>query len=191
MGGNGSDRTLGDCFLPLGDYANIYYMPSPHKPASGFTIMEILIVLAIISILSGLFYPTLIASRDRANVVKAATDLRQITLALSLYYDVNGVYPCFDENWSDVKEQIWSEPFLSKWPKQPTSWGGRTYHWANSQWERYSISLDTPGQSNELELDKLIDDGNPATGKLIWKGNGRAEWGGMDQSVPLVIVACP
>ena len=162
-----------------------------HHKKSGFSLIEILIVIGILSILSSIVFLKLNAARDKANVLKAASDINQITLDLALYLESNGTYPCFDEAWSDAKEKVWSTPYIGAWPIQPTAWGGRTYHWANSQWERYSISMDTPGQANELALDKLIDDGNPGQGKLIWKGNGRTEWGGMDQTVPLAIVSCP
>jgi len=59
----------------------------------GFTLVELLIVIAIIGILSSVVIASTTASRSKAHDVRRIGDLKEIELALALYYDVNRVYP--------------------------------------------------------------------------------------------------
>jgi type II secretion system protein G len=147
----------------------------------GFTLIELLLVISIIGILAAVVLVSLGSARDKSKVARAAVDLRQINTALMLYFDHNGVYPCFDHAWTDHKEIAWAEPYIN-WPKNP--WGYQ-YHWEHGIISTYSISLKFPGQQNAQNLDKLLDDNNLATGML--RGDGvRIEYMGMDQSVPFI-----
>ena len=56
------------------------------KPLNGhFTLMELLVVLAVIAILAGLVMPALSSARARARRTACASNLRQIGLGLELY----------------------------------------------------------------------------------------------------------
>jgi prepilin-type N-terminal cleavage/methylation domain-containing protein len=61
--------------------------------ASGFTLIEILIVVAIIAILAGLLFPAFKAARERGNQVVCASNLHQIGLAVQLYRNDEKRYP--------------------------------------------------------------------------------------------------
>ena len=153
-------------------------MNSPRNSTSGFTLIELLVVIAIIGILSSIVLASLNSARNKAKVVRAVSDLKQLVLVLNLYLDTNGVYPCFDHTWDDTQERAWSAPYISVWPTLP--WGNQ-YHWEHSQGFTLSISMNAPGQANAEALDRLMDDGNLATGVMC--GNGtRLEYGGMDQT---------
>ncbi len=52
---------------------------------AGFTLIEVLVVVAIIALLAGILTPALARARLRSRVVVAHSDLRQITLALDMY----------------------------------------------------------------------------------------------------------
>ena len=157
-------------------------MNGSRNSASGFTLIELLVVVAIIGILSSVVLASLNSARDKARVVRAASDLKQLNLALFMYLDNNGVYPCFDHTWDDTKEKAWSAPYIN-WMKNP--WGNQ-YHWEHTiQGLTFTISINAPGQANAAALDKIMDDNDLATG--IIRGNEtRLEYAGMDQTVPFV-----
>ena len=153
------------------------------KFTTGFTLIELLVVIAIIGLLSSIVLASLNSARNKATVIRAASDLKQITNALVLYQsDNNGNYPCFDHSWDDTRETAWAASYL-RWPKNP--WGER-YHWEHSlQGFTFSISINAPGATNAQALDNVMDDKNLATGNIRGDGN-RLEYGGMDQSVPFI-----
>lgn len=63
-----------------------------HK-TGGFTLIELLVVIAIIGILSSVVLASLNSARQKGRDAKRISDVKQLQLALELYYDANSGYP--------------------------------------------------------------------------------------------------
>jgi prepilin-type N-terminal cleavage/methylation domain-containing protein len=61
--------------------------------ARGFTLIELLVVIAIIGILSSIVLASLNSARKKGRDARRLADIKQLQLALELYYDANGQYP--------------------------------------------------------------------------------------------------
>lgn len=59
----------------------------------GFTLIEMMVVVAIIAILAAVGIPKFMKSMDSAKSSEAVTNMSQIATALKEYYDMHGAYP--------------------------------------------------------------------------------------------------
>ncbi|HSS97114.1 MAG TPA: prepilin-type N-terminal cleavage/methylation domain-containing protein [Terriglobales bacterium] len=63
------------------------------SPNSGFTVVELLIVVAIIFTISAIAVPNLFAAMDQVKIARAVGDIHTIGLAVQEYDVLNGQYP--------------------------------------------------------------------------------------------------
>jgi prepilin-type N-terminal cleavage/methylation domain-containing protein len=63
------------------------------RTKKGFTLIELLVVIAIIGILSSVVLASLNDARLKSRDAKRIADLKQVQLALELYFDSKGGYP--------------------------------------------------------------------------------------------------
>ena len=72
-----------------------------NKKQKGFTLIELLVVIAIIGLLASIVLVSLNTAREKARDTKRLADIRQIRLALEMYYDHYGRYPTNNDSGSD------------------------------------------------------------------------------------------
>jgi prepilin-type N-terminal cleavage/methylation domain-containing protein len=71
-----------------------------------FTLIELLVVIAIIGLLSSVVLVSLNGVRAKARDAKRVSDMKQIVMALDLYYDQYGSYPPAP-NWGNNSCILW------------------------------------------------------------------------------------
>jgi len=67
--------------------------PAAREGERGFTLIELMIVVAIIAILAGILIPNFVNARAQAQTAACESNLRSIATALELYYADNQIYP--------------------------------------------------------------------------------------------------
>jgi len=63
------------------------------KSKKGFTLIELLVVIAIIGILASVVLASLNSARRKSRDARRVADIKQLQLALELYFDSNRAYP--------------------------------------------------------------------------------------------------
>jgi general secretion pathway protein G len=101
------------------------------KTARGFTLIEVLVVVAILGILAAIVVPQLMGRPDEARKVAAKADIGAIVQSLKLYRLDNGFYPSTDQGLAALVQRPTTNPVPGNWkqggylerlPKDP--WGG-------------------------------------------------------------------
>lgn len=121
------------------------------KRQSGFTLIEIMVVVVILSILGALIIPNVINKPDEARVAKAKSDIRAIATALEFYRLDNSTYPSTDQGLAALVTQPSGYPEAKKWnpegylPKLPVDPWGNPYVYMSdgpAKFDIYSYGAD-------------------------------------------------
>lgn len=88
--------------------------PVPMSEA-GLTLIEILVVLAIIAVMAYLIVPNVIGRPDQARATVAQTDMRTISAALKMYRLDNGDYPTSEQGLKALVQRPTSSPEPRNW----------------------------------------------------------------------------
>lgn len=98
------------------------------KRLSGFTLIEVMVVVVILGILASIIIPKIMDKPDEARVVKAKSDIRNIESSLEIYRLDNYVYPTTDQGLDALVNKPSSNPppphwkqYLDRLPMDP--WG--------------------------------------------------------------------
>jgi general secretion pathway protein G len=90
-------------------------MHSRHSSASGFTLIEIMVVVVILAILAALIVPKVISRPDEARVVAARQDIATIVQGLKLYRLDNGRYPTTEQGLAALVSRPTVAPLPQHW----------------------------------------------------------------------------
>ncbi|MEO6092049.1 MAG: type II secretion system major pseudopilin GspG [Novosphingobium sp.] len=89
--------------------------PPVPRGQAGLTLIEILVVLAIIAVMAYLIVPNVIGRPDQARATVARTDLRTISASLKMYRLDNGDYPTTEQGLKALATRPSSEPAPANW----------------------------------------------------------------------------
>jgi general secretion pathway protein G len=105
------------------------------KNQRGFTLIELMVVLAIIGVLAALIVPNVMGRADDARVTAARTDVANLMQALKLYRLDNQRYPTAEQGLNALVTKPSSGPAPSNWKtyleKLPNDPWGKPYQYMN------------------------------------------------------------
>jgi general secretion pathway protein G len=117
----------------------------------GFTLIELMVVLAIIGVLAALIVPNVLGRADDARVTAARTDVGNLMQALKLYKLDNQRYPSAAQGLNALIAKPTTEPVPGNWKpyldKLPADPWGRPYQYMN------------PGLKSEVDVLSFGADG--------------------------------
>jgi len=135
----------------------------------GFTLIELMIVVAIIAILAGILIPNFVNARAQAQTAACESNLRAIATALELYYADNQVYPT--ASGAAVQPTLLTAngiAYLNNTPKDPAAQSGTaTYSLTTAQaagGNAAGYTITCPGVHAGSTLAKIpLNSGAPGT----------------------------
>ena len=101
----------------------------------GFTLIELMVVLAIIGVLAALIVPNVLGRADDARITAARTDVGNLMQALKLYKLDNQRFPSTEQGLNALILKPTTEPVPGNWKpyldKLPSDPWGRPYQYLN------------------------------------------------------------
>jgi general secretion pathway protein G len=106
-----------------------------HKLNKGFTLLELLTVMAILTVLAGIIFGNFTNALMKSRDSKRKQDLDYVSKALEVYYSENNVYPSPDPiltggmNWAQAFQDTNAVPkvYMQKLPADPAASNGYNY----------------------------------------------------------------
>lgn len=129
------------------------------KKVSGFTLVEVMVVVVILGILAGIIVPKIMSRPAQARIVKAHQDISAIQNALDLYKLDNGTYPTTDQGLAALVKMPSSSPVPRNWNAEgylqqlPIDPWGESYQYENNSGKVYVYSYGPDGKDSGKRLD--------------------------------------
>ncbi|MCG3200263.1 MAG: Type II secretion system protein G [Gammaproteobacteria bacterium] len=133
------------------------------RHATGFTLIEVMVVVVILGILAAIVVPRIMSRPDEARVIKAQQDIRAVEAALSLFKLDNFEYPTTDQGLEALVSKPdnlapgakWKEGgYLDRLPKDP--WGADYQYLrpgTHGEYDLYSLGADRASGGEGISAD--------------------------------------
>lgn len=124
-------------------------MPTPARP-SGFTLIELIVVIALVAVLAAVIAPNLLGKATEANRKSATIQLEKIANSVELYRLETGRYP---EELTDLVRrpdgvERWNGPYVRKLSQLQDPWGN-------------DLVIRRPGEHGPFDVISYGADGRP------------------------------
>jgi general secretion pathway protein G len=124
-------------------------MTSPAR-RSGFTLIELIVVIALVAVLAAVVAPNLLGKASDANRKSATVQIEKISNAVELYRLETGQYP---ESLDDLVTrpaglERWNGPYVRKQSRLQDPWGNR-------------LVIEVPGRNGSFDIISYGGDGRP------------------------------
>jgi general secretion pathway protein G len=118
--------------------------------SSGFTLIELIVVIALIAVLAAVVAPNLLGKASDANRKAAGIQLEKITSAVELYRLETGRYPDTLEDLVNRPQGLerWNGPYVRKMSQIKDPWGN-------------DLVIQQPGEQHKFDLISYGSDGRP------------------------------
>jgi general secretion pathway protein G len=142
-----------EAFVPSHKAARMRATRNVRRAHAGFSLIEIMVAVAIMAILAALIVPRVIGRLDDAAVAKAKSDVQALVTALNLYKLDNFNYPSTDQGLEALISKPGGQPEAANWKA-----GGYLEQLPKDPWGR-DYQYQSPGQHGEVDVYSLGRDG--------------------------------
>ncbi|WP_108649059.1 type II secretion system major pseudopilin GspG [Dongshaea marina] len=132
---------------------------------SGFTLLEVMVVIVILGILASIVVPNLMGNKEKADHQKAVTDVVALENALDMYKLDNGVYPTTEQGLEALVTKPTSDPIPQDYRQ-----GGYIRRLPNDPWN-HPYQLLSPGEHGAIDVFSMGPDGQAGTDDDIGNWN--------------------
>jgi general secretion pathway protein G len=129
-----------------------------YKKQSGFTLIEVMVVVVILGILAAIIVPKIMSRPEQARIVKVKQDLLAIQSALDLYKLDNGIYPSTDQGLQALVSKPSVAPMPRNWKAEgylheiPMDPWGQEYQYINDSEKLKIFSFGPKGKEGNSEI---------------------------------------
>ncbi|MBT4884222.1 MAG: type II secretion system major pseudopilin GspG [Glaciecola sp.] len=127
------------------------------KKATGFTLIEVMVVLVIIGIMASMVVPQILGNQEEAQLKKAAIDIQTLEGAMQMYKLNNNSYPTTEQG----LEALVSEPTIDPIPRAYRE-GGYIQRLPTDPWGN-DYQLISPGEVGAVDIFSNGPDMEPGT----------------------------
>ena len=124
---------------------------------SGFSLVEVMVVIAIIGILATMVLPNVLGNQEKANEQKVIADIVALENALAQYHLDTGMFPTTEQG----LEALVDEPNIDPEPRSYRS-GGYIRRLPQDPYGNDYLLLN-PGQYDDIDIFSAGPDGQPGT----------------------------